>query len=130
VIELKQNIFFLWLSWQVFEVPRNILRTWGNFLRFGLNYFSIPFLLKTIFSPWRRYVWVYPKGFDIGIYFEVFFSNLISRILGAIMRIFLILIGVLVEIFIIFAGFFVFLGWLILPILLISGIYHGFKIIF
>jgi len=45
------------------------------------------------------------------------------------MRGFLIIIGLLVEIFIIFAGFMVFLGWLILPILLIFGLYHGFRIL-
>lgn len=122
-------MFFQYLTWQFLDVPKSILRAWRNFLKFGLNYFSIPLLLGTLFSPWRRYIWVYPKGFDIGKYFEVFFSNLISRVLGAILRIFLIIIGLLVEIFIIFFGFSVFLGWFLLPILLIFGIYHEFRIL-
>jgi len=124
-----ENIFLQWLSWHFFDVPRSILIAWKNFLRFNLNYFSIPLLLKTLFSPWRRYQFTYGKGFDIGRYFTVFFSNLIFRLLGAVMRGFLIIIGLLVEIFIIFAGFIVFLGWLILPILLIFGLYHGFRIL-
>ncbi len=124
-----ENIFLQWLSWHFFDVPRSILIAWKNFLRFNLNYFSIPLLLKTLFSPWRRYQFTYGKGFDIGRYFTVFFSNLIFRLLGAVMRGFLIIIGLLVEIFIIFAGFMVFLGWLILPILLIFGLYHGFRIL-
>lgn len=125
----KQNMFSQWVFWQFFEVPGNILKAWKNFLLFNLNYFSIPLLLKTFFSPWRRYKWSYGKGFDIKRYLEAFFSNLISRILGAVMRSFLIFIGFLVEIFIVFAGIIVLLGWLALPILLIFGIYHGFRIL-
>jgi len=125
----KQNIFFQWLSWQFFDVPGNILKAWGNFLRFNLNYFSIPLLLKTLFSSWRRYRVPYGKGFDIGRYFEAAFSNLLFRILGAAMRGFLIIIGLLVEIFIIFAGIIMFFGWLLFPALLIAGLIFGFKIL-
>jgi len=126
---LMQNIFLQWVFWHFLEVPGNILKAWGNFLRFNLNYFSIPLLFKTLFSSWRRYRVSYGKGFDIGRYFEAAFSNLLFRILGAVMRSSLIIIGLLVEIFIIFAGFMVFLGWLILPILLIFGLYYGFRIL-
>lgn len=126
---MAENIFFQYLSWQFLDMPKNIFKAWRNFLLFNLNYFSILLLLETFFSPWRRYYSLYPKGFDIGKYFEVFSLNLISRVLGAILRFFLILIGILVEIFIIFAGIIVFLFWLILPIILIFGLYHGFRIL-
>ena len=129
-IAKNQNIIIQWLCWQFFDVPRDILKTWRNFLLFNLNYFSILLLLKTLFSPWRKYRWEYPKGFDIGKYFEVFTSNLISRIMGTIMRVMLIFIGVLVEFFIILLGIIVFFSWLILPIFLILGFYHGFRILF
>lgn len=129
MIIFSQNLFFQWLAWQFFDMPKNILKGWKNFLKFNLNYFSIPLLFKTLFSPWRKYFWLYPRGFDLGKYLEVFLSNLISRILGAILRIFLIIIGILVEIFIIFIGIIVFLVWLILPILLICGFYYGVRIL-
>lgn len=126
---IVENIIFQYLSWQIFEMPKNILKAWKNFLLFSLNYFSVPLLLKTFFSHWRRYRWEYPKGFDFGIYFEVFFSNLISRSLGIVFRSVLIIVGLILEILILFAGFFIFLGWLILPILLIFGLYYGFRIL-
>ena len=125
-----ENIFLQYLSWQFLEVPANILRAWRNFLKFNLNYFSIPLLFKSFFSPWRRYSVPYGRGFDIGRYFTTLFSNLIFRFLGMIMRSFLIIIGLLVEVFIIFGGLTIFFGWLILPILLIFGIYHGSRILF
>jgi len=124
-----QNIFFQWLLWQFFEMPGNILKAWRNFLLFNLNYFSIHLLLKTFFFPWRKYKWSYGKGFDIKKYFEAFFSNLILRTLGATIRSFLIIVGLLVEIFIIFAGIVIFFSWLILPILLIAGLIFGLNVL-
>jgi hypothetical protein len=124
-----QNIFFQYLSWQFFDVPGNILKAWKNFLKFNLNYFSVPLLLKSFFSPWRRYKVSYGRGFDIGKYLETLISNLIFRFLGLMMRSFLIIFGLLVEIFIIFVGILIFFGWLILPAILIAGLIFGFKII-
>jgi len=126
-IAKKQNILFLWLYWHFFEVPKNILKVWRNFLLFNLNYFSIPLLLKTFFSHWHRYEWSYGRGFDLQRYLWVFSSNMISRFLGAIMRSILIFIGVIIEIFIIFAGIILLLGWLILPVFLILGLIFGFR---
>jgi len=122
-----QNIFIQYLSWQFLEMPRDILAGWRNFLKFGLNYFSVSLLVRTFFSPWHKYTWAYPKGFDIGKYLEVFFSNLITRILGVILKSFLIFFGILAEIFIFLLGLILFFGWLILPILLISGFIFGIK---
>ena len=126
----KQSIFSQWISWHCLEAPINILKAWKNFLLFNLNYFSIPLLLKTFFSPWHRYKVSYGKGFDFQRYLEAFFSNLIFRILGAIVRSFLIFIGLSVEVFIIFSGLIIFFGWLLLPVLLVFSFFFGIKVIF
>ncbi len=118
----KENIILMWLYWHFLEMPKNILQAWRNFLLFNLNYFSVPLLFKTFFSPWHGYRWSYGRGFDIGRYAGVFASNLISSILGAILRIFLIVIGLTIEIFIIIAGAVIFLIWLLLPFILIKGL--------
>jgi hypothetical protein len=127
---MQQNIILQYLIWQFFDVPRQLLLAWKNFLLFNLNYFSVPLLLRTFFSPWRRYKWSYGKGFDARRYLEVFFSNLTSRILGAIVRSFLVAAGLIVEILIIFSGLIAFFGWLLLPLLLIWGFIFGLKVIF
>jgi len=128
-VSQKQNIIIQSLIWHYFDMPKNILRAWRNFLLFNLNYFSITLLLKTFFSPWRRDSWSYPKGFDIGQYLEVFFSNLISRVLGAIVRSVLIILGIIIELFIILGGIIVFFGWLVLPVILFFSLIFGFKIL-
>jgi len=123
-------IFLEYLTWHFFEMPKNIFLGIKNFLFFGLNYFSIPLLFKTLFSPWRQYRWVSStRGLDIGVWFEARFSNLISRTIGAIMRIILILIGLFVEVFFLIGGIIIFFDWLVLPILSIFGLYHGFRIL-
>ena len=127
---MGQNIVLQFIKWYYFDQLKAILKAWKNFLRFNLNYFSISLLLKTLFSHWRKYQWSYGRGFDIKRYAEVFFSNLISRVIGAIIRFFLILIGVVAEIIIVLAGIIVFLGWLLLPVLLLAGLWFGFKLLF
>lgn len=72
----------------------------------------------------------YGRGFDLGRYFEVFFSNLISRILGALMRSFLIAIGTLVEGLVFCAGIIMFFGWLFLPIISILSFILGLIVLF
>lgn len=127
---LQRNIFILWLYWHFVEASREILKAWKNFLLFNLNYFSIPLLLKTLFSHWRRYRWSYGRGFDIKRYLETAFSNLFSRGIGAVMRIFLIFIGLVVEIFVFLIGAVIFISWVLLPILLIVGLILGIRILF
>jgi len=129
-MNIKENIVIQYLAWYFFDVPKNIIKAWRNFLLFNLDYFSVPLLLKTLFSPWRRYEMPYGKGFDIGRFFEAFFSNLLFRIMGAMIRIGLIIIGIFMEILLLIGGAIVFLGWLTSPVILIYGLILGFKVIF
>lgn len=125
-----QNIFLLYLEWHFIDRPKSIALSWFDFLKFNLNYWSIPTLLKTYFSYWHRYSYSYGKGFDIKKYFEAVFFNIISRVIGAIVRTFYIIIGLIIESFIIVIGFLVLLLWLTLPVFLILGFIYGFKILF
>lgn len=115
----KQNIVFKWLRWHFIEESKTIFKAWRNFLYFNFNYFSISQLLKTFFSHWRRYRDFYGRGFDIKRYIQVFISNTISRVLGVIVRTITILIGLTVEFFIFVGGIFVFLFWVLLPVIVI-----------
>lgn len=126
----KRNIFQKILLFQFFDIPKKILKIWKSFLVFNLNYFSAPLLLKTYFSYWRGYRWYYGRGFDFGRYLEAFFSNLVSRLIGAFLRTFLIIFGILGEILIFFLGLIFFFGWIFSPLLVIFGISYGIKFLF
>ncbi len=124
------NILFLYLQWHFIDRPKIILKAWGNCLRFNLNYWSVPVLLKTLFSHWRRYRYSYGKGFSPGRYFEAFSFNMLSRSVGFLLRTVLIATGLITEILVFFIGLIVFLVWLALPFILILGLFYGFKILF
>ena len=127
---IGQNIILLWLVWYFIETPQQILKGWKNILSFNFNYFSIPLLFKTLFSYWHQYRWYYPRGFDIGQYLEIFFSNLISRILGAIIRIFMIIFGIIIETLIFIIGIILIIIWLMMPALIVLTIFKGINLIF
>lgn len=119
-----------YFDWYYRGQARGMIKAWKNFLRFNLNYFSIPLLFKTLFSPWHKYQWFYGKGFELGERLQVFLSNLISRLFGAAIRLSFILVGVLVEIFIVLVGIAAIIFWLVMPALLVMGLWFGFKALF
>jgi hypothetical protein len=118
----KENIFVLWLYWHFYEMSKFLLGVWKNYILFALNYFSLSLLLKSLFAPWRKYRWNYPKGFDIGEFFTTLVSNIFSRLMGAIMRIILIIIGIPFQIFVIVAGLIIILLWMLIPFIIIAGL--------
>jgi hypothetical protein len=118
------------ISWYLIDFPKTILDAWKNFLKFGLHYFSIPFLLKTFFAHWHKYSWQYPKGLDIGKILEVWVSNQISRAVGAVARSFLILLGLIFEILILILGILAIFGWFLLPIFLFLIFIYGIRFLF
>ncbi len=124
------SIFLQGLIWQFFDMPRAILKGWQIFLWFNLNYFSVPTLLKTYFSHWRRYRYPYGKAFEFWKNIETFVFNMMSRIIGAILRTVFIIIGLAIEILIILIGIIMFLGWLVLPFFLVLGLIFGISLLF
>jgi hypothetical protein len=117
----KQNILSMWLFWQFYEMPKFLLQIWNNYFIFATNYFSLTLLLKTFFSPWRGYRWKYPRGLDLQEFFNTLISNTFSRILGALMRIVLIITGIFLQIFVAVFGLIVFMAWLLVPFIVIAG---------
>jgi len=116
-------LFFL--KWQLFYSNILFLKTWFEFLKFGLNAFSIPLLLKTLFSPWHRYMTSYPEGIDPIGALNSLFGNIMSRFIGMILRIIFILLGLFFEALIFLVGLFLFCVWLIMPILIFYLLFLG-----
>ncbi len=118
----KKNIFSFWLSWHYAGALQGIYFKWKEILRFNLDYFSIPFLVKTIFAPWRRYKFSFGKGFNIGKVAEVVVFNTFSRLVGAVVRTMVIITGLITHFLILFFGIFITLCWLLLPLIILFGL--------
>ncbi len=115
----NQNIVALWLQWHFYQMPVLLFSIWKNYLEFSVDFFSAPLLLVTLFSPWRKYSWHYPRGFSFTEYLNTFVSNLFSRIIGAVCRIFLIIASIVPLVFVFVAGVVIIIGWFLLPLVLI-----------
>jgi len=127
---MQSLLLLSYLKWHYLDATKEILKGWSNILWFNFNYFSVWLLIQTFFAPWRRIAWDYGRGFDLGRYLFIFASNLVSRILGAFMRSFLILAGITGELVLLFLGSVFFLFWLSLPFLIVCAFFYGFFLLF
>ena len=124
------NLFLEYIKWHFVDLPREIKRGWINYLKFFAYFFSIPLLLKTFFSPWRRYRWSYGRGFEIGRFVETFLSNLFMRILGAFLRFWVIIFGLIIESLVFVGGMLFLCIWISMPAWLIYLFILGIKLAF
>jgi len=98
------------------------LKKWVYSLRYIEHYFSISVLLRTLFYPWKRLEsYETGPGFSFSRYFENLTFNLISRLIGAIVRGILIFTGLFLISLVFIGGILGFLIWLILPPLGLSA---------
>lgn len=86
----------------------------------AIDYFSIDLLLRTYFSPFRQ---ISAGGVDgpIGVKLQAFFDKLISRVIGAIVRTFIIVIGVVTILFHALVGCIVLGVWALVPLFPLLG---------
>jgi ATP-dependent Clp protease ATP-binding subunit ClpC len=105
-----------YLDWHYVQVPKKIVNSTINLTIFLYYFFSISFLIKTLFAPWKRQIVVKKSpGFSLKEFFEVLTFNFISRLVGLMVRLTLIFIWLLVVIITFPLGALVLLIWLILP---------------
>ncbi len=121
-VKEKRGIFSAWVSWHYFNALGEIYARWRDLLLFNLNYFSIPFLLRTLFAPWRKYRLSYGKGFDIGRAAEILVFNAFSRVTGMILRILVIFFGIISQTLFFLGGAIFVAVWIILPLLTVWGL--------
>jgi len=85
------------------------------------DYFSIDLLLKTLFSPYRQISAGQVRG-SLNVQMHAFFDRLLSRIIGAIVRSMMIVMGVAGILFYSIIGFLLVVLWGIVPLLPVAGI--------
>ena len=106
--------------WYYGRAVKDVLAGWRNFVIFVSEYFSIPLLFKTLFSPWKRDITKKPRGLDFKKLFEYLTYNLISRGVGFFVRFVTILIGIIFLLLTAVAGAVLFIIWLVLPLIILG----------
>ncbi len=109
--------------WYAVDRPREIARNYSAYAKALAEFFAFLFLIKTLFRPWKSITDSYPtRGLDIKRMFEAFTLNIITRAIGACIRLGAIVAGLLVEI-LLFVGFIIYVTmWLLSPLLLLIGL--------
>lgn len=107
------SLQFIW--WYLIHFPSRILDNGHHLMIWCWRFFSIGFFVKTLVAPWHKDISSYGVGFNFAVWLHTFSWNLISRVIGAILRLFFITIGLIFEVTIIFAAVWVLALWLALP---------------
>src|SRR5262245_29797382 len=93
------------LSWFYSKGLDYYLASWSGTINWVLHYFSPGLLLRTLLSPWKRMIEAdTAPGFNFQKKFEVFTFNLISRGIGAVVRLTLVFVGLVFLVFAAFGG--------------------------
>lgn len=87
----------------------------------ALDTFSIGLLLRTLFSPFRQISAGGVRG-PLGVKLRAWFDRLVSRFVGAGVRIIVIGIGVVYLLLVIIVGVVRFLAWPLIPLLPIIAV--------
>lgn len=85
------------------------------------DYFSIDLLAKTLFAPYRQISAGQVRG-PIGVQLRAFFDQLLSRIIGAVVRSFMIVFGIVSLVFYSLAGGLLLIIWGVVPLLPLAGV--------
>lgn len=93
---------------------------WRNFLWFVIHFFSLPQLMRSWFTPFKRITEPRGNRFDLEDFASYVIIGLLSRIIGALIRTIIIVAGVCVLIGTVMAGFVIYLLWALVPLIIIS----------
>lgn len=111
------------LPWYFFEEPRRIIGNYFAYAAAFLEIISIPFLLRTLVSPWKSITDEYKvKGFNFSELAQSLTLNVTSRVIGFLFRSITLVIGLTAQILLLLFFLAYFIAWIIYPGVLIAAI--------
>lgn len=114
------GFFYWWLR----DAPEEILHVSKEIIVYVYSYFSVPLLLRTLFDPWKKDE-IDTTNMSLDDIIKVKFANLISRLVGAIVRSITILVGLLIIIGTCLLTTAFFVGFILLPVIFVYLVING-----
>lgn len=111
--------------WWIKVVPTDIFNITLKIIGKFFDFFSIDLLLKTLFLPWKRDE-IDSSNLSLDLKFRVWIMNLVSRFIGAIVRLGVVLIGSGAIVLAFAAGIILIVGFLVLPLVSIYLLFKSF----
>ncbi len=107
-----------YFAWHYGRGLRDFKKNWFSLVSFTYRFFSIPTLFRTLFVPWRRLT-EEVRHTDGETFLMSVVTNLLMRIVGFVIRTFVIFLGLLAFLFVALGGGIVFLGWILFPVVFV-----------
>ena len=124
-LSIVHHYFYWHYSRAFFE----IFHTWKNFIWFVGHYFSLRQLTVSWFSPWKRTVEGRGKKWDFEDLAGFIIINILSRLVGAVIRTVIIFIGVVSVLLTIVGGVLFYIFWTVAPFVLIVLLGFGLTLL-
>lgn len=94
------------------------------------NYFSIKQLFGSLFAPFHRDLPQRRLGFDPKVFFYSIAENLVSRVIGFLIRAVILFLGLFAMFFTVLGSLLFYLGWLVAPVSAVLFVLIGFVMFF
>ena len=124
------SILHHYTLWHYTRAFTEILHVWSNLFWFVVNFFSLSQLARSFFSPWKRITESRGKTFSFEDLAGFIIINLISRIIGMMLRTAIILSGVATLLLLTIGIIAVYIFWITAPLLIIASLYFGLNFMF
>ena len=119
-----------YLLWHYTEAYKELFSVSKNLIWFVVNFFSLPQLLKTLLSPWKRIVEEKKRSWNFEDFAGRILINILSRIIGAIMRLIVISIGLVCLLITIVIAVTTCVLWVFMPAIIIGCFVLGITYLF
>jgi len=124
------TIMHHYLLWHYTKAFSEIAHIAKNFLWFTVHFFSLSQLLRSFFSPWKRMTEDRGETLNFEDLAGFVIINLLSRIIGMILRTTIILSGVTVLLIVTIATILTYIFWIVAPAALLVFIILGITLLF
>lgn len=122
-------VFFEYISWQYSQGIQEYAEVWKNLHWFLWRFFSTRLLLVTLFQPFRRTSESYSRGFDPSRFAQTVLVNIVTRLVGVVVRSVIISIAFLAHAALFIIGSVTLVIFLTTPLVVPASIIGGILIV-
>lgn len=122
-------LFFDYIKWHYAQAIVSIWRIVGNLAWFFYHMFSVPLLIRTLWTPWHKLSDVAERSFRLGDMLENALVSFLMRLVGICARLITITVGLVFICGMYVVGVIFTLFWLMAPFLAVLSILVGLRII-
>jgi len=123
------TILHHYLVWHYSRAFLELFHVWKNLLWFVVHFFSMPQMVRSLFAPWKRMQEEREKNWNFEDFAGTLFVNLLSRVIGMILRTIVLVIGLATLLFTFFGGLACFVLWSAAPALVVFLLILGISYI-